>query len=124
MRISKQIGFAILIIIISAIGARAQAVVVDQLAAVVNREAITQSDIVWALALDSKIAENVDTSQNSMQMLNQLIDQSLLFEEAERLPNLEPTPTEVTQAISDLIKQFPSDSFFYQRIMRVGITSE
>ena len=33
MRISKQIGFAILVIIISAIGARAQAVVVDQLAA-------------------------------------------------------------------------------------------
>src|SRR5438093_12383293 len=106
MRIGKQIGFAILMIFISAISARAQAVVVDQLAAVVNREAITQSDIVWALALDPKVVENVDTPQNSMQMLNQLIDQSLLFEAAERLPTLEPAPTALPQALSDLLTQF------------------
>jgi hypothetical protein len=104
--------------------ARAQSTVVDQLAATVNGEAITQSDIIWGLALDSNVAELKEDSQDMTEMLNQLIDQSLLFDEAEHLPNLEPTPDEVNSAIGDLIRRFPSEAGFYQRIGRVGLTAE
>ena len=38
-------------------------------------------------------------------MVDQYIDQSLLFNEAERLPNLEPTQAEILQGVADLIKQ-------------------
>jgi len=104
--------------------ARAQSAVVDQLAATVNGEAITQSDIVWGLALDPNVAEPKQDSQDMTEMLNQLVDQSLLFDEAEHLPNLEPAPDEVNRAIGDLIRRFPSEAGFYQRIGRVGITAE
>jgi hypothetical protein len=89
-----------------------------------NGEGITQSDIVWGLALDPNVAELKEDPQNMIEMLNQLVDQSLLFDEAEHLPNLEPTPEEVTRAISDLIRRFPSEAGFYQRISRVGLTAE
>ena len=121
MRILQRTGFVILAILLSAGLARAQSVTVDQLVATVNGEAITQSDILWGLALDPE-AIIKDELQNSM--IEQFVDQRLLLDEAERLPNLEPTQEEVTKAIADLIKRFPSEPAFYQRIERVGLTAQ
>jgi hypothetical protein len=100
--------------------AMAQSTVVDQLIATVNGEPITQSDIFWGIALDPKAAPT-DELQNWM--IEQYIDQSLLFDEAEHLPNLEPSEEEVAGAIADLIKKFPSETIFYQRIEKSGLTS-
>jgi hypothetical protein len=111
-----------ILLLIFAGGARAQSTVVDQLAATVNGEGITQSDILWGIVLDPDVADVNSDPQNMNQMLNQLIDQSLLFNEAEQLPNLEPTSAEINNAIGNLIRRFPSEAAFYERISRAGIT--
>jgi hypothetical protein len=119
-----KFSLAILILLIVAAGARAQTIVVDQLAATVNGDAITRSDIVWGLALDPKITGDLYSSDNMAQMLNQLIDQHLFLNEAARLPSLQPSAAEVTQEIQSLIKKFPSQMEFQKRVDQAGLTAE
>lgn len=102
----------------------AQPILVDQLVATVNNEAITQSDIVWALALNAEVANNSSLSENLSIMLEQIIDQRLLLSEANRLPNLEFDKAEISQAITQVVKKFPSEEMFYQRLEKVGLTAE
>ncbi len=104
--------------------AKAQAVVVDQLVATVNGEVITRSDLVWALVLNSKIKEKSDLTANLPIILEQVIDQRLLLAEASRLPNLDPAQAEISKALGEVIKKFPSEALFYQRLEEVGLTGE
>jgi len=106
------------------IKASAQPILVDQLVATVNNEAITQSDIVWALALNPEVANNSSLSENLSIMLEQIIDQRLLLSEANRLPNLEFDKAEISQAITQVVKKFPNEEMFYQRLEKVGLTAE
>lgn len=111
-------------IFLLAIKVAAQPILVDQLVATVNNEAITQSDIVWALALNAEVANNSSLSENLSIMLEQIIDQRLLLSEANRLPNLEFDKAEISQAITQVVKKFPSEEMFYQRLEKVGLTAE
>ncbi|MEW6731554.1 MAG: hypothetical protein AB1489_09530 [Acidobacteriota bacterium] len=123
MRLYIKIISALVIWLGWAVTVNAQTVV-DQLAAIVNGEAVTQSDIIWGLTLDPSVVEINDDPQTMGQMLNQLIDQRLLLAEAERLPRLEPTTDQIADALRDLIKRFPSEEIFYERVRRVGLTRD
>lgn len=104
--------------------AKAQSIVVDQLVATVNSDAITKSDLIWALVLNPKIKENSDLTENLPIILEQVIDQKLLLAEASRLPNLDPSEIEISKAIGEVIKKFPSETVFYERVASVGLTAD
>lgn len=119
--------FALLILfspIAKAQSIKTQPIVVDELVATVNGDAITYSDVIWAVALNPQIKDEKDYQQNIPLMLEQIIDQRLLLAEAVRLPNLDPNPIETSKAIGEVIKKFPSEASFYQRIKKVGLTGE
>lgn len=103
--------------------AKAQSIVVDQLIATVNGDAITKSDLVWALVLNPK-TKQTDLTLNLPIILEQVIDQRLLLSEANRLPNLDPTQIEISKTIAEVVKKFPSEALFYQRLEEVGLTGE
>lgn len=104
--------------------AAGQSVVVDQLAATVNGEPITRSDIMWGLALNPQSQAPFDNTTQMATMLNQLIDQRLLLMESLRVGNLAPTELEVNTARAELIKEFPNEASFSSRLAQVGLTSE
>jgi hypothetical protein len=102
--------------------------VVDKMVATVNGgvriELITYSDILWQLALqpDTQIAS--PSSENLNQALRRLIEQRLILQEADRLPTIAPTDEEIESRLNELVKQFPSQAEFQQRMTRVGLNSE
>ncbi|MBK7994493.1 MAG: SurA N-terminal domain-containing protein [Blastocatellia bacterium] len=120
----NKVLVALTFIFLFSIKVVAQPILVDQLVATVNNEAITQSDIVWALALNPEVANSSSLSENLSLMLEQIIDQRLLLSEANRLPNLEFDKAEISQAITQLVKKFPNEEMFYQRLEKVGLTAE
>lgn len=120
----NKVLLALTFIFLFSIKVVAQPILVDQLVATVNNEAITQSDIVWALALNPEVANSSSLSENLSLMLEQIIDQRLLLSEANRLPNLEFDKAEISQAITQLVKKFPNEEMFYQRLEKVGLTAE
>lgn len=106
------------------VNAQTQAVIVDELVATVNGDAITRSDLVWSLMLNPKINNENDLTANLPVILEQIIDQRLLLVEANRLPNLDPSQSEISKAIGEVIKKFPDEAIFYKRLEEVGLTKD
>lgn len=103
--------------------------VVDKMVATVNsggvRPAlITYSDLLWQLALEPETPLQNPTSDNLKRALNRLISQRLILQEAEKLPTIAPSNQEIAEKLNELIKLFPSQSEFYQRIAMVGLSSD
>jgi len=98
--------------------------VVDRIIATVNGEPITQSDIMWNLALTPEAPISRVDAQIIKQMLEQVIDQRLIHQEAEKLPTITVTDEEISQHIRQLIAGFPSEAAFRRRLETVGLTSE
>jgi hypothetical protein len=99
--------------------------VVDRMVATVNgRELITYTDLLWQLALQPDTPLDAPRPQDLQQTLDRLIDQRLISTEAGRLPTVAPSEDDVKNAINALVKRFPSQSAFYERIARVGLTAE
>lgn len=96
-------------------------VIIDRLVALVNDDPITESDILWFLALAPDVPEGPFTDRMKQQALEQYIDRQLLYQEAQKLPTIEVTPEAVAQYIADLTKQFPSESAFRRRLQAVGL---
>jgi len=106
--------------------ARAQRVVDKMVATVsagVKTDLITYSDLVWQLALQPDTPLENPTSEDLNRALRLLIDQRLILQEAEKLPTINPTAKEISDARDELAKNFASVSDFQQRLMRVGLTS-
>jgi hypothetical protein len=53
--------------------------------------------------------------------LQLVIDQRLIAQEAEKLPTIAPTDAEIKRELEELIRRFPSNAEFYQRLARVGL---
>ena len=112
------------------LGPQAQAQdVVDKMVATVNsggvRPAlITYSDLLWQLALEPETPLQNPNSENLNRALNRLISQRLIAQEADKLPTIAPSDKEIADKLNELIKMFPSQSEFYQRIARVGLSSD
>jgi len=94
---------------------------IDRLVAVVNETPITESDLLWFLALDAEAPAGSFSDEMKRSALRQFIDQELLYQEAEKLPSIEVKPEEINQYISELIHRFPSESTFRRRLDAVGL---
>lgn len=91
--------------------------------ATVNRQLITHSDLLWQLALQPGTPIDEPRSEDLNNALQLLINQRLFHGEADRLPHIEPKDDEVEATLAALIRRFPSQSEFYKRIERVGLSS-
>ncbi len=85
---------------------------------------ITYSDLLWQLALQPDTALVNPSSADLNRALRLVIDQRLILQEAEKLPSIAPTAEEITAARDGLVKAFPSQAAFLERLQRVGLTAE
>ncbi|MBI3951474.1 MAG: SurA N-terminal domain-containing protein [Acidobacteria bacterium] len=95
-------------------------VIIDRLVAVVNDSPTTESDLLWFLALDAEVPAGQFTNELKRLALGQVIDQELLYQEAQKLPAIEVSQEEISQYIADLIRRFPSEPAFRHRLEAVG----
>jgi hypothetical protein len=99
--------------------------VVDRMVATVNgRELITYTDLLWQLALQPNAPLDNPRPEDLQRALNLLVDQRLIAEEAGKLPAVSARDEDVSAALAELIKRFPSQDEFYARAARVGLTNE
>jgi hypothetical protein len=116
----------VLVLTFCSIGAAQQ--VVDRMVATVNAgvrtELITYSDLIWQLALQPNTQLDNPSSEQLNRALRLLIDQRLILQEAEKLPTIVPTPAEISEARTELLRHFSSEPVFRERLQRVGLTSE
>jgi len=122
----KRTLVASLLLLLSCVGARAQAAteVVDRMVAVVNgRELITYTDLLWQLALQPDVPLEQPRLEDLRRALDLVVDQRLISQEAEKLPSVAPTNEEISQEINRLITTYfaSSQATFYQRLARVGL---
>jgi len=102
--------------------ATARAEITDRMLATVNGQLITQSDVCWALALDPELQPLDLGEENRKMMLERLIDQKMLDQEAEKIPQNAPSEEEITNYINhELIKRFGSEPIFRERLQKVGL---
>lgn len=115
-----------LLLLLSASNARAQEVV-DKMVATVNAgvrtDLITYSDLIWQMALQPNEPIDNPDSEALNRALQLIINQRLIYQEAEKLPTINPTDAEVKAEIQNLISFFPSAAEFEQRLRRVGFSS-
>ena len=93
-------------------------------AAINNHELITYTDLLWQLALQPETPIDEPRTDDLNRVLQLLIDQRLIAEEAGKLPSIAPRDEDVEKALAALINRFPSREGFYARIARVGLTPE
>lgn len=102
--------------------------VADKMVATVNSgvrpSLITYSDLLWQLALQPDASLENPSSANLNRVLNLIISQRLILQEAERLPAIEPTPKEIDDRLNEFVKLFPSQAEFQQRVTRVGLSAD
>jgi hypothetical protein len=100
--------------------------VVDQIVALVNDDVITKSDLLWAIALDPKSPNPVGPVSSDLlrRMLDVVIEQRLVAQEAARIPTADLTQDEISKKRSELIGGFGSEAAFRQRVESVGLTPE
>ena len=114
-------------------GAVSAQTVIDKMVATVNAGVlpecrqiclITYSDLLWQLALQPGTPLDNPSSVDLNRALHLLTDQRLILQEAEKLPSIAPTSDEVKSARDELVKAFPSEPEFQQRLRRVGLTAD
>ena len=99
--------------------------IVDRMVAVVNGGGlITYSDLLWQLALQPGVPLDNPRQDDLRRVLDVVIDQRLVLQEASKLPHSHATEKEIADAETDLIKRFPSLEEFQRRLDKVGLTSE
>ena len=85
---------------------------------------ITYSDLLWQLALQPDTLLVNPTSADLNRALHLITDQRLILQEAEKLPSIAPSAEQVKNARDELVKLFPSQAEFQQRLQRVGLTAD
>ncbi|HXG64615.1 MAG TPA: hypothetical protein VNO70_05880 [Blastocatellia bacterium] len=106
--------------------ARAQSArIVDQILTLVNNEVITRTDLLWSLALDPRAPSPAGPVDDDVlrRKLDVMIDERLVLQEASKIPT-EVTPEEISRKLAELIKSFPSEAAFRERVNAVGLTEE
>ena len=83
-------------------------------------ELITYSDVIWEMALEPGTPLAHPSDEVLQKTLRRLIDLTIIGQEAEKLPTINPTEKEVTDEIRYLVSNFPSRSEFETRLQSVG----
>lgn len=99
-------------------------VVVDYMVAIVNGELITYLDLIWQLALQPNTTLEPARKEDLNRALELLIDQRLIGQEAQKLPNIHGDDKEVEAALAELVRHFSTQEELRQRMTRVGLTSD
>ncbi|MBA2502145.1 MAG: hypothetical protein H0V27_04610 [Pyrinomonadaceae bacterium] len=110
--------------VFAAAPARSQAVVDKWVATVNGSELITRSDLLWQLVLQPNTPIEPPRTEDLNRALQLVIDQRLIAQEAEKLPSITPKDVETEAELAELVKLFPSSTEFYERVRRVGLSSE
>ena len=96
--------------------------IIDRVLATVNGEVVTESDVRWELALDPDVQPLDLSAENRRTMLERVIDQRILFQEATKVPQVPPTDEEIQTYIrTSLVERFGSQEAFRTRIRKVGL---
>lgn len=98
--------------------------VIDYMVASVDGSLITYSDLLWQLTLQPNTVLDNPRRENLQRALELLIEQRLVFQDAEKLPHIHATDQEIELAVTELIHLFPSQAEFQQRMVRTGLTAE
>lgn len=98
--------------------------VIDRLVAIVNGQSITESEVIWHLALDPAGEIGGVTQDTLHRVLQQVIDLELLSQESRNLPKAEVKEEEITKYLSDLVSQFASETAFRARMSSVGLDGQ
>jgi hypothetical protein len=99
---------------------------VDQILTLVNDDLITRIDLLWSIAMDPQAPSPVGPVGSDLlsRKLDVMIDERLIAQEATRVPTTEITQDEVDKKRTELIKSFPSEAQFRERVGSVGLTTE
>jgi hypothetical protein len=89
----------------------------------VRTELITYSDLLWQLALEPSVELVAPRSADLSDALRIVTDQRIIALEAERLPAIAPSETEVKDEIRRVLAAFPSPAVFEARLRQVGFDS-
>lgn len=112
--------------LLAAVGIFGQ-VVVDRTVATVSdgvkTELITQSDLVWQLALLPGVSLQPLASEDLKRALQLQINQRIFALEAQRLPRSAATDKEISDKIAETLSYFPSATEFERRLKLVGFDS-
>ena len=99
---------------------------VDQILTLVNDDLITRIDLLWSIAMDPQAPSPVGPVGSDLlsRKLDVMIDERLIAQEATRVPTTEITQDEIDKKRTDLIKSFPSEAQFRERVGSVGLTPQ
>jgi len=104
-------------------GSIVDADIVDKMIATVNSEPILNSDVLWQIAITSRISlSNIPVTIKEETLAN-IVDARLIHQEAARLPSAAVSDKEIDDRLRKIIADFPSPMVFQQRIESVGLTS-
>jgi len=96
--------------------------VVDRMLATVNGELITESDVCWELALDPDLQPLDLSAENKRLMLERIIDQRILSQEAAKIPQNAPTDAQIREYRNrELVARFGSQEALLARTRAVGL---
>ncbi|MBI5181255.1 MAG: SurA N-terminal domain-containing protein [Nitrospirae bacterium] len=105
-----------------------EAKVVDRVAAVVNNRVITLSTLNAATELrkaDIQIEEDIsDEDLIREKILRELIDRSLIINEAEKFGMTKLPDAEITEALEEIKKAYPTEVEFEKALSRWGMNTE
>jgi hypothetical protein len=92
----------------------------------VNDDLITRIDLLWSIAMDPQAPSPVGPVGSDLlsRKLDVMIDERLIAQEATRIPTTEITQDEIDKKRTELIKSFPSEVQFRERVGSVGLTPE
>ncbi len=105
--------------------ASAQSEVGDRLAAAVNGQAITLSDIRWLLNYRGIPVPEADEARQRLylQVLDQVIDQKLIAAEALQTPGIRVTAQDIEERLEAYKAQFAGEAEFEQRLAEMEMSS-
>jgi hypothetical protein len=96
-------------------------IVVDAVAVRIESDVITESELReladFQLLVDGK-------SNPRSELINELVDQWIVKNEAQSSQFLRPQPDEIDKALADLTKHFKSSEVFHQRMTEVDLTEK
>jgi hypothetical protein len=120
-------GICLLLVASLAIGARAQSVL-DETVATVNGDLIAKSDLLWNLALDKDVSpEDFWKPHIQRFMLDSVINQKLMLQEASTLPAIRVSDEEIDAGIKEIAMKFATaedPDRFVRRQALVGLTRQ